>query len=250
MLNVKIAVDTMNFEKTLSTFYPMLMDVLNRQDSSNIGIQILQRVGRASEDAIFSLMRKLSNADKSAMLVYLFQNNKEMIVEKIRSVLRRSRYSNCFTFKNITATVAYNGINIYLHDVEINYKEVLSLFPEMSSSAAAFGIKAAKVFSAFTPNRIFGNVGDYAALKILENTETVNMITRIGQDALQNNGIHARVANIRISKVGDSNISMPAASACNVPMPQQLSDKLVNTVSTFILDLLNSRKQTYSPAYR
>ncbi|MDO5338094.1 MAG: hypothetical protein Q4E89_11695 [Eubacteriales bacterium] len=155
MINGKMMITDINYEANLEGMFPFLLLKIQSAQHPGTTFKFLNKMGEDSLAIVVKLLEYMSESEKEALLLWLFDTFREQIKDVLNQFLESREFGNAVQIGEIRlAKDEYDGLSLAVSRVRLDYSMLIksSLVTQNIDSYAdrlteKFGIKGAGFFA-------------------------------------------------------------------------------------------------------
>ena len=231
MLHLKVTLDQIQYEQTLSALFPALTEKLSRDQQPTLPVLLVQKLGSRSEKAALSILARLDAQSKNDLLLHVFQSLRPQLEAKLKKLLSKGGYG--IDFADLSVTQGEQGQFLCcFHQVSIDYQTLSERLPELAHQRRGMGLAAAAT-------GLLGSLGmgDSAVAALLKTEAARRTVANTLEQALRKNGVMVDVTDCEVFRTDTEIAAMPVPET--LVLPPEVMESLADAIAGYVGELID-----------
>lgn len=248
MFDIRITVENINFEKTISSLMPAVLQKCREISRPNLVIRMLLELEDDALTVLLGIMQRLPEDAKVDLLCQLMNGNEKVLTEKFNEYLQKDMWGRNFRFERIYIEKRNSGIELVGRSVEIDYVELLAneeLCETISDKAAGFvGFgRFGKILARQAGNVLKTVVGaapeeaEKFGLKLLQREDMKKRFLKLAQNVLDQRGLEMELKSLFLEQPEKEEIILEN-NLETIEFSNQLEEELVKALAGYVRSVL------------
>lgn len=256
MINLKIIVKEIDYEKSFANLFPVALKKCSEIADPNMAVRFLKKMGDASMTAALGVMNQMTDRGKGELLCTLVNLYSGEIQAALKTYLEKNELGENIKIGDICLTQDSNGCLALLgYDIRINYSaladnshvqdKIKDIAGNMVSGVSKFGwLKeaaadgaglAAKAVAGIAPGKV-----EKFGISLLENPKNKKKLMTWAEQTLTEKGVCLTLEDCFFVQESDSETwSANEQEKDKKFFPEELEDALMDAVVKYLKVLLN-----------
>lgn len=264
MINVKIVVSEIDYEKSFANLFPIAIKKCSEIEKPNMAVRFLLKMGNTSMTAALGLMNQMSEKGKGALLCSLVNLYRGEIQAALKTFLEQNEFGKNINFGDIFLEQDAAGrLALYGYDIKVNYsglvdnsmvqdkiKDItgnivgglgskIGWLKEAAADSAGFAAKAA---AGLAPGKV-----EKIGISMLEKPENKKKLMAWAAQTLADKGICLTLEDcVFTQELNAETLSVDLDKKDKKVFPEELEEELMDAVVRYFKVLLDSTESDCS----
>lgn len=235
MLNADISIQTVDYERTLDTLFPLFMEIVDGMDANNPLIRLLQKLGRSSQRVVTGILRRLSPRSKNQLLCALIGRYRVEICQKLNALIAESELGRGITVSYLDLRLSDEQMLLALNGINVHYEELLKnekMRRMLLDMAGISGFGRLSGFSLGMAMNLFHNWIERKGIKILEKTFLPEQLGEMTSRFLKEKKIYCEIGDVVLCTA--ERAGTPGGEG--KVFDQELEQSIIDAVAAYLKD--------------
>lgn len=248
MFDIRIAVENINFEETISALMPGILQKCRKISKPNLVLRMLLELEDDALTVLLGIMQRLSKDAKVELLCQLMNGYREVLTEKFNEYLQKDVWGRNFRFQSIYMGKRNNGVELVGCGIQIDYLALLGeeeIREKIGDKAADFvGVgRFGKILARQAGNVLKTAVGaapeeaEKFGLRLLQRDDIKERLLKLAQNVLEQKGLKMELKSLFLEQTEEEGLILENNSG-TIEFSPELEQELIKALAGYVRAVL------------